>query len=192
MARITPLPQSDWSAEMAEFIVGFRSAARGGVLDESRPAGANLLGTMARYPGLSKAFLAFNGHVLNGSTLSRRDRELLVLRVAAVRQCDYEWAQHTLLAREAGFTDEEIARIAEGSESSGWPERDTALLKSVDELLGGGKITAPTWRVLAGEFDERQLMDLVFTVGTYAMLAMALRSFEIEPEDELVPHLPVR
>ena len=36
-----------------------------------------------------------------------------------------------------------------------------------------------TWAALAGELDEQQLVDLVFTVGAYDLLAMAFRSFGV-------------
>ena len=55
-------------------------------------------------PELAQAYHTFNGHVLFGTTLSTRQRELLVLRVAAVRQCAYEWNQHVVLAGDAGLT----------------------------------------------------------------------------------------
>ena len=66
--------------------------------DDSRPKGLNVLGTFARHPALAQAFHTFNGHVLFATTLSPRQRELLVLRVAVLRDCAYEWAQHVLLA----------------------------------------------------------------------------------------------
>ena len=43
-----------------------------------------------------------------------------------------------------------------------------------------------TWQVLAGELDEQQLMDLVFTVGAYDVLAMAFRSFGVELDADLI------
>ena len=42
-----------------------------------------------------------------------------------------------------------------------------------------------TWATLAGELDRQQLMDLVFTVGSYDLLAMAFRSFGVELDDDL-------
>jgi 4-carboxymuconolactone decarboxylase len=42
-----------------------------------------------------------------------------------------------------------------------------------------------TWAVLAAELDEQQLMDLVFTVGAYDLLAMAMRSFGVELDEDL-------
>ena len=80
------------------------------------------------------AFHTFNGHILFGTTLSPRQRELLVLRVAAVRDCEYEWAQHVVLAGDAGITDDEIAAVAR-ARRDGWTPLERALLAAVDELL---------------------------------------------------------
>jgi AhpD family alkylhydroperoxidase len=189
MVRISPAAEAEWPEEIATFIAGFRSSARRGVPAEGRPSGANLLGTLVRHPALAKAFLTFNGHVLSGSTLSYRQRELLVLRVAFVRQCDYEWAQHVLRGREAGLRDDEVARIGAAPDAPEWSMLDRALLTATDELIVDGAVGADTWAALAGEFDEQQLMDVVFTVGTYELVAMALRSFDVQPEAELLPHL---
>jgi alkylhydroperoxidase family enzyme len=145
----------------------------------------NALGTLARHPQLTRAYHTFNGHVLFASTLSPRRRELLVLRVATVRNSEYEWAQHVILARDAGLDDEEIARITLGPEASGWSSLDRAMLTAVDELIGHAMISDSTWAVLAGELDDQQLMDLVFTVGAYEVLAMAFRSFGVELDADL-------
>jgi AhpD family alkylhydroperoxidase len=146
----------------------------------------NALGTLARHPELTRAFHTFNGHVLFGSTLQPRQRELLVLRVAAVRRSNYEWAQHVVLARDAGLDEEEIARIAVGPQAADWSPLDRALLSAVDELVGDARISDSTWAVLANELDDQQLMDVVFTVGAYEILAMAFRSFGVELDADLV------
>ena len=114
---------------------------------------------LARHPALAQAFNTFNGHILFATTLSPRQREMLVLRVAAVREAIYEWKQHVVLAADAGLTPEEVARIEEGP--------------------------GATWGVLAAALDVEQLMDLVFTVGAYDALAMAFRSFAIPLDDDL-------
>ncbi|WP_460306755.1 carboxymuconolactone decarboxylase family protein [Actinocorallia aurea] len=175
---------------MAEFVAGFQSAVRGGASAEGRQPGTNLLGTFARHPSLAKAYLTFNGHLLHGSSLTARQRELLVLRVAHLRECAYEWAQHAVLAARAGMTAEEIARVARGPAAPGWGATDRALLTAADELLGDGTVSSATWTALSAEFDDRGLMDVIFTIGAYALLAMALRSLGVQPEEELLPHLP--
>jgi hypothetical protein len=90
------------------------------------------------------------------------------------------------LARDAGIDDDEIARVVEGPDEPGWAPLDAAMVRAVDELLADAMIADDTWKVLAGELDEQQLMDLVFTVGAYDLLAMALRSFGVELDADLV------
>jgi alkylhydroperoxidase family enzyme len=153
--------------------------------DPGRPKGLNVLGTLALHPALARAFNTFNGHVLFATTLSERARELLVLRVAAVRQAEYEWAQHAVLAADAGLSPEDISRIAEGPNALGWLPLDRAMVSAVDELLSGARVVDSTWEVLAHELDAKQLMDLVFTVGAYDLLAMAFRSFGVELDADL-------
>jgi 4-carboxymuconolactone decarboxylase len=150
-----------------------------------RPKGLNALGTLARHPALTRAFHTFNGHVQFATTLSARQRELLVLGVAAARDAAYEWAQHVVLAGDAGLTPEEIARIAAGPDAVGWSPLEQAMLRAVDELIRDAMVVDDTWKVLAGELDDQQLMDLVFTVGAYDLLAMAFRSFGLELDDDL-------
>jgi alkylhydroperoxidase family enzyme len=152
---------------------------------EGRPKGLNVLGTLAQHPELARAFHTFNGYILFASTLSPRQRELLVLRVAAVRGSEYEWAQHAVLAGDAGIDEDEVARVALGPDAPGWPTLDGAMVRAVDELIGEGAVSEATWKVLAAELDDQQLMDLVFTVGAYEVLALALRSFAVDLDDDL-------
>jgi hypothetical protein len=55
------------------------------------------------------------------------------------------------------------------------------VLTAVDELVGSTRIADPTWAALGNRMDTRQLMDFVFTIGGYHMLAMALNTFGVEP-----------
>ncbi len=188
MARIPPLPPGEWPPEMRDALAALRPANPKHPFPsrkEGRPKGLNVLGTMAHHPELARAFHTFNGYILFGSTLSPRQRELLVLRVAAVRGSEYEWAQHAVLAGDAGIDEDEVARIAQGPDAPGWPTLDGAMVRSVDELIADGAVSEATWELLAAELDDQQLMDLVFTVGAYEILAMALRSFAVELDDDL-------
>ena len=60
---------------------------------------------------------------------------------------------------------------------SGIGDPDAILVRSVDELHYDAIISDPTWNTLARRFNTHQMMDIVFTVGAYKMLAMALNSF---------------
>jgi NAD(P)-dependent dehydrogenase (short-subunit alcohol dehydrogenase family) len=143
------------------------------------------LGAFAHHPALAQAFLVFNGHILMATTFTERQRELLVMRVAARRQSAYLWAQHVFMANDAGITDEEISRIAFGPDAPFWTTGDAALLRAVDELIDDGAIAQATWDTLASTLSTAQLLDLVFTVGAYETIAWMMRSFALELDDDI-------
>ena len=186
--RISPLPPHDWPVEMRGAMAALRPEHPRHPFpprDPSRPKGQNALGMLARHPVLAEAYHHFAGHVLFSTTLSVRQRELVVLRVAAVRQSDYEWRQHAILAGDAGITEDEVARVSEGPEAPGWSPFERGLLSAVDELVADADISETTWQAIAAELDEQQRMDLVFTVGAYDVLAMAFRTFRVAVDDDL-------
>lgn len=187
MARIAPIPPREWPEGMRAALAALRppDAHLPALRREGGPKGLNVLGTLAWHPQLARAFHTFNGHILATSTLSPRQRELLVLRVAALRGSDYEWRQHAVIASDAGISDQEVARVRAGPADPGWSDLEAAMLRSVDELLADARISESTWAALSRELGVQQLMDTVFTVGAYETLAMALRSFDVELDDDL-------
>jgi alkylhydroperoxidase family enzyme len=186
--RLKPLAPSDWPEGMRAALAALRPPEPRHPFprrDSNRPKGLNALGLLALHPALTTAYHTFNGHILFGTTLTVRQRELLVLRVAALRNAEYEWEQHAVLAGDAGIDPDEVDRVAEGPDAPGWSPLEAALVRAVDELLADALITDATWGMLAAEFDHQQLMDLVFTVGAYDALAMAFRTFGVQLDDDL-------
>jgi alkylhydroperoxidase family enzyme len=157
---------------------------------QQQSRGSNVLGLFARHPELAKAYFTFNRHLLYASSLTARQRELVILRVAYLRRAEYEWAQHVQIGIDAGLDPEEIEWVAEDLDRSEWGSLDRAMLQAVDDLLSSAEVSETTWEDLAGYLDEHQLMDLVFTVGCYEMLAMVFQSCGLDPEESLVPYLP--
>jgi alkylhydroperoxidase family enzyme len=153
--------------------------------DRSRPKALNLLGLQAHHPPLTAAYNTLIGHLLYASTITARQRELLVLTVAALRDSQYLWAQHAESADDAGITAVEVDRVKAGPAAEGWSPMEAALLGAATDLVQGARIGDASWTTLAAELDSRQLMDVVFTVGAYDLLAMALRSFDVELDDDL-------
>ena len=41
-----------------------------------------------------------------------------------------------------------------------------------------------TWAALAASWNQQQLMDIVFTVGQYTLVSMALNTFGVQIEDD--------
>jgi len=149
----------------------------------------NIFRTLAHHPKLMKRWLVFGNHVLAKSSLAPRERELVILRTGHRCRAGYEWGQHVPIGKASGLTDDEIARIAEGPDARGWSDLDRALLRAADELHDDQFVSDETWAALAAHYDTQQLMDLVFAIGQYTLVSMALNTFGVQLEPG-APGLP--
>ncbi len=168
--RLKPLPQEDWDDETRALL---------------GDSALNVFATFAHHPKLMKRWLVFANHVLAKSSLPARDRELLILRTGWNCRAPYEWAQHVAIARTVGITDAEITRVTEGPDAAGWSEADALLLRAADELHADQSITDPTYAALEARYGVQNLLDLVFTVGQYHLVSMALNAFRAERDDNV-------
>ena len=149
------------------------------------PVKLNIFRMMAHAEANMIPAMRLGNSILHKQKLGAVNRELLILQAAQLEGGAYEWRQHVYIARDLGFTDADIERVAEGPHADGWSPIDAAMLRAVDELVADAQIADDTWAVLAGELDRHQLMDLVFTVGAYDLLAMAFKSFGVEIDADL-------
>ena len=169
MPRIPPLPPAERDDRQREIL-------------DAVGQELNIFATLVRHPRLFRRWSQFGGVLLTGE-LPARDRELLILRTGHLCGAPYELHQHARIASQAGVTDEEQARVAEGAGADGWDEFDAALLRAAEELHREGRITDATWTVLASRYDEKQLIEVCMVVGQYHLVAFTLNSLGVEIED---------
>lgn len=141
----------------------------------------NLFRTMVHNPRLTRRFNVLGGFFLRHGTLPARERELVILRVAARVPSAYERAQHVEIGLAAGLDEDDIARMAEPP--STWPSPDDAWIRFVDELLDSDGHQVPSWDAMAGQLRTDQMLELTMLVGFYRMLAAFLNVVGIEVED---------
>ncbi|MHB8491313.1 MAG: carboxymuconolactone decarboxylase family protein, partial [Solirubrobacteraceae bacterium] len=108
---------------------------------------------------------------------------LVILRVAHNCSCEYEWRHHERVARTAGLSAEEIARVRAGTLAPGWSERQIALLQATDELHEHREVRDFVWPKVRAILSDRELIELCMLVGHYEMLAMTVSTLRIQPED---------
>lgn len=173
--RVPPVAESDWNEAQREVMKPF--VAQGRVF--------NVFGTLLNHPDLFRRWLVFANHILGKSTLSLRDREILILRIGHLAGCGYEWAQHVGIAKQAGMSDDEIRAVREGERAECWTGKEQALIGATDQLKRDTHISDGVWSALASHYDTKQIMDIVFTVGQYNMLAMALNSLGVQLDEGL-------
>ncbi|WP_046301974.1 carboxymuconolactone decarboxylase family protein [Mycobacterium sp. UM_Kg27] len=175
--RLTPLSESQWDEEAVQ-----RALAQVLTADRRNPRDAGSAMTMlVHHPKLARAFLKFNVELLYRSSLPGNLRELAILRTAHRRGCEYEWVHHITIGKEAGLTDSDIEDLQHGT---GRGELHQAVVNAADELDETSRLSPATEAVLAKHLDEQQLMELVFTVGCYSMLAMAFNTFGVELDEK--------
>ena len=171
--RIPPLQPSQWNSEAKDLLQPI--AKRGRVL--------NIFKTLANHCGLARRWMVFANHILAKSTLPEKERELVILRIGYLCQSGYEWGQHVVIARQLGMTDEEIQFSTTGPDTPGLTPVYKLLLQATDELHEDAFICDDTWAELAEHLNQQQMMDLVFTVGQYNLVSMALNSFGVQLDD---------
>ena len=179
--RVPPLKLEECTPEQRE------------LLTKGNPARIlNVFATIARHADLYRRWIPFGNHILFKSTLSPRDREIAILRIGWLCKSGYEFAQHTVVGRRAGLSDDEIERTKHGADAPGWSESERWIVKATDELHEDAFISDGTWAGLTKHYNTNQMIDLVFTVGQYNMVSMVLNSFGVQLEEKVQgPDLPV-
>ena len=171
--RVAPVAPENWTDEQRSVIGDLR--VNGRVL--------NIFKTLANHPKLAKRWLVFANHIMGKSSLSLRDREILILRIGWLCKSGYEWGQHVLIGLECDLDAAEIERIKQGADAPGWTRAENLLLRATDELDADAFITDATWKGLSEFYSTEQLMDIVFTVGQYNLVSMALNTCGVQLDE---------
>lgn len=141
---------------------------------------AHLFSTLGRAGGLFRGWLHYSGTLMPGGKLPRHESELVILRVAHLRGCDYEMDHHVRLGRRAGVTAEILQRVIEGPSAGGWSPRHRALLTAVDELVATKDLGDDTWSALTEYLDDRRMIEFCLLVTQYDGLATTIGTLRIE------------
>lgn len=172
MPRIPPVAREEADARSeAEFQ---RIESLGGYVP-------NMHRTFGSHPDLYAAWLPFAVHVMPSSSLPARDRQLLILGTAFAWRAGYPWAHHARISQTLGaLSAEEVARVEAGPGDAAWTPHEAALLSACVETRRDGRIGDRTWEALAKAYTREQLLDVVFTIGQYTLIATALNSLEVD------------
>lgn len=129
---------------------------------------------------------AFYGARLLRGRLPVADTELVILRVAHLRACEYELQHHRRMARRAGLDADTQAVIFAWPDP---PERDgprrilsarqQALLTATDEFVKDRTLSDGTWQQLASHLDRRQLIEFCLLASQYDGLAATMSALAI-------------
>lgn len=173
------LPREEWTDAARDVFAYWEG-------DAARENGSrsNTMMTMAQHPALALAVMDLGKYMLVQSSLSQRQKEMIVLRVTWRNGVDYEWAHHVHSARQIGMTDDEFAALSSPDASSIWSREDQALVDAIDQLTGTGRISPDTWEILAETMDRRAQMDLLYSIGFFTMNIWAVGTMGVALEPD--------
>ena len=181
--RLAPLDRQS----VAEEVQAATRTLRGSVVADQPPlpleAIPEIMFTMCRFPDLWQKMIDLTIEIQGpNAALGVRDRKLAILRAAWLCQAPYEFGEHVNQARRAGFTQDELERITEGSTASGWTAHERAILRATEELYADAMVSDQTWEQLAAGLDEQQLVELLVVVGQFVATAYFQNSLRLRME----------
>lgn len=178
--RIAPLPEAQWTDVHRRLVAKF---SRNGRAD-------NGLRTLLHVPELVEAVVPYTVYLSEESSLSPRERELLILRTSWLCGNPALWSTHAARARALGMTTDEIRRVARGPDAGGWSAAEATLLRVADQLYRNSSIADATWKALMASADLLHAMDVVETVNHFTMLSLMYNSFGVQPDEPVNDRLP--
>lgn len=166
--RVAPLPTHDWPEELVEAV----RAVKG----QSFQPGMNTYGTLARHPTLLVPWLRMAAGATRLTRLTPRQKELLILRSAALAGGTYPWSAHLPTARDAGIGTEELDRLRQPELDTWSDEAEWALLRTCDELHASSHLSDSVWRALTDHYELDGALDAITIVGHWRMASIVLNT----------------
>lgn len=133
-------------------------------------------------PPFADGWNSLLGAIRGRSTLPPEIMELAVLRVAELNGAEYEWTAHEPVARQAGMTSEQLAAVRAGGDADVLDERQRVVIAYTDAMTRDIAVPDELFERVRTHFNERQLVELTVTVGTYNLVSRFLVALEVGTE----------
>jgi alkylhydroperoxidase family enzyme len=142
----------------------------------------NLIRGMLRSNDCAAGYMNLAFALLRNADLAPRHFELVILRVAALSNSAYERMHHVPPARQAGWTDADIAAIELG-EGDKLDPFSADLLAFVDECVEKVRVSNHTFARLRARISESAIADVTLLIGFYMMTARFLETLDIDLDE---------
>jgi alkylhydroperoxidase family enzyme len=140
----------------------------------------HLFTTVGQHKRVLLSMIPYNAVLLRGR-LPLVDTELVILRVAHLRDSEYELQHHRRVGRRRGLDDQtqELIFAWPNVTGDGLTDRQQTLLRATDEFILNRSISTEVWQQLSHHLDRRQLIEFCMLAGHYDCLAATLSALQI-------------
>ncbi len=159
------------------------------MFDEQHARGGHILNmhlVNAHAPRLADAKRKMTYALRNECKATRKMRELVIVRTAALCEQPYELKHHYPMALQCGFTEAQVKAAMGDWREEHFEPAERALLAYVDCLcLKRGDVPDDVFAELARYFSPQEIVELTHTSTTYWATGVFIRAMQIEidPED---------
>jgi 4-carboxymuconolactone decarboxylase len=178
--RMPPLTPETSTEEAREMFDRWRSGPFKG--SDQNP----VLWTFAHNPRLADSFSALNIHLLSTTSLPLRERQIAIMRTAWVCDARYMWSSHLRTSLRRGLEPELFGALQVGASDPYFTQFERTVIHATEDLVRDRLISDAHWQALAAQWSNEQLLDFMFTVGTYVCIAGVMRSTGVQREEELL------
>jgi len=151
-----------------------------------RPISGPFIVTMNSSPDLAARF-AHLGHYFHArgqadeSIVPIRVRSFVSLIGSRALDAPYEWAAWVNWALEAGIPQDTVDAIREGQPPANLTSEERLVTDFCTQTISGNhRVNDTTFKAALDHFGTQGLVELVVTLGYFAMIALPLNAFEIE------------
>jgi 4-carboxymuconolactone decarboxylase len=138
-------------------------------------------------PDTGKAVLALGGTLLARTSIERRLAEIAIITVGARWQAEFEWSEHSQMARDHGVSDAVVEAIGSG-EDPPFDADDERIVHSVaSQLALGGRVDMKAYRAAHALLGDQGMVELVTVCGYYTLISFLLNAFDIPVEAGAIP-----
>jgi 4-carboxymuconolactone decarboxylase len=145
-----------------------------------------VLRTFAHHPHLANAFSPLNIHLLSTNTLPVKQRQIAIMRTAWITKAVYMWSSHLNTSVRCGLSPDMYGPIQRGADDPYFTDFERVVIRATEDLVRDQKISDANWDALMVEWDAKQMLDFLFTVGCYVMVAGVMRSTGAERQQDLL------
>ncbi len=173
MSRISRLDRSEVSPDLAA-LYDQVFAQRGNV--------PNMFRVMAHRPQIFATMQAHFGAVLSTGTVPTKLKELIIVRTSQINETPYCLASHTILARNLGWTDDQLTHLAD------WPNRDdftpaekAALRLAETVTRNPHALSNEQFAELCANYSEGEIVELLCAIGLFNYFNRFNNALRLEP-----------
>lgn len=140
-----------------------------------------------RNPKLAEHANQFGVVLRDHSTIGRRIFELCVITVCRAWSVQYAWSSHAPQAEIAGIAPEIVKAIQENRKPEFTRDDERIAYEVATEIMKTQALSQAGYDRAVMQFGEQGVVELISTIGYYAMVGIFLKSFDVRPPDGSTP-----